>query len=55
MFELRAAIGLAQLWRDRGKHADALDLLVPIYDWFTEGFETIDLKHVKAVLAELVT
>jgi predicted ATPase len=52
-FELRAAINLAQLWRDQGKPNDARDLLRPIYDWFTEGSDTADLKHAKALLDEL--
>ena len=51
--ELRAAIGLARLWCDQGKHAEAHDLLAPIYDWFTEGLDTIDLKNAKLLLDEL--
>ena len=50
-FELRACTSLARLWRDQGKHAEARDLLAPVYGWFTEGFETPDLKQAKAVLA----
>ena len=52
-FELRAATSLARLWRDQGKCTQARDLLVPIYDWFTEGFDTADLKEVKVLLDEL--
>jgi predicted ATPase len=51
--ELRAATSLARLWRDQGKRAQAHDLLAPIYGWFTEGFETQDLKDAKALLGEL--
>lgn len=51
--ELRAASSLARLWRDKGRHAEARDLLAPIYDWFTEGFDTADLKAAKALLDEL--
>jgi predicted ATPase len=52
-FELRAAIGLAQLWRDQGKQSDARALLAPVYGWFTEGFDTLDLMQAKALLDEL--
>jgi predicted ATPase/class 3 adenylate cyclase len=51
--ELRAATSLARLWVDHGKRAEARDLLAPVYDWFTEGFETQDLKDVRALLEEL--
>jgi class 3 adenylate cyclase/predicted ATPase len=51
--ELRAATRLARLWRDRGKHAEARDLLAPVYGWFTEGFDTADLKDAKTLLDEL--
>jgi hypothetical protein len=44
---------LARLWRDQGKRAEARDLLAPVYDWFTEGFETRDLQDAKARLKEL--
>jgi class 3 adenylate cyclase len=44
---------LARLWRDRGKRQQARDLLAPIYGWFTEGFDTLDLKEAKALLDEL--
>jgi predicted ATPase len=52
-FELRAATSLARLWRDQDKHADARDLLAPVYAWFTEGFDTGDLKDAKTLLDEL--
>ncbi len=52
-WELRAATSLARLWRDQGKPAAARDLLAPIYGWFTEGFDTLDLKEAKALLDEL--
>ena len=52
--ELRAATSLARLWRDQGQRTQAHDLLAPVYGWFTEGFDTIDLKEAKALLAELV-
>ena len=51
--ELRAATSLARLWRDQGKHTEARDLLAPVYGWFTEGFDTLDLKDAKALLDEL--
>jgi predicted ATPase len=50
LWELRAAASLAQLWRDQGRRAEARDLLVPVYGWFTEGFDTRDLKNAKALL-----
>jgi predicted ATPase len=52
-WELRAAMSLARLWRDQGKRDEARDLLAPIYGWFTEGFDTLDLKQAKALLDEL--
>jgi predicted ATPase len=52
-FELRAAMSMARLWRDQGKREEARDLLAPVYGWFTEGFDTLDLKEVKALLEEL--
>jgi class 3 adenylate cyclase/predicted ATPase len=52
-WELRAAMGMARLWRDQGKRNEARDLLAPIYGWFTEGFDTRDLKEAKALLDEL--
>ena len=51
--ELRASTNLARLWRDRGKRNDARDLLAPVYGWFTEGFDTLDLKEAKKLLDEL--
>ncbi len=52
-FELRAAASIARLRRDKGKPAEALGLLAPIYDGFAEGFDTPDLKDAKALLDEL--
>jgi predicted ATPase len=52
-FELRAALGLARLWQQRGQQADARDLLAPIYDWFPEGFDTADLQEATTLLQEL--
>jgi predicted ATPase len=52
-WELRAGMSMARLWRDQGKRDEARDLLAPIYGWFTEGFDTIDLKQAKALLDEL--
>jgi class 3 adenylate cyclase/predicted ATPase len=51
--ELRAAMSMARLWRDRGKPQQARELLTPVYGWFTEGFDTLDLKEAKALLDEL--
>jgi predicted ATPase len=51
--ELRAATSLARLWQRQGKYHAARDLLAPVYDWFTEGFDTRDLKEAKALLDEL--
>ena len=51
--ELRAATSLAKLWRDQGKRTEARALLADIYNWFTEGFDTADLKDAKALLDEL--
>jgi predicted ATPase len=51
--ELRAASALARLWRDQGKRGEASDLLAPVYGWFTEGFDTIDLRNAKTLLDEL--
>jgi predicted ATPase len=53
MWELRAAMSLARLRRDKGRHAEAHDLLAPVCSWFTEGFGTPDLKEAKALLDEL--
>ena len=52
-WELRAAMSLARLWRDQGKPQQARELLAPVYGWFTEGFDTRDLKEAKALLEEL--
>ncbi len=52
-FEKRAATSLARLWQQQGKTAEARDLLAPVYLWFTEGFDTADLKDAKALLEEL--
>jgi predicted ATPase len=52
-WELRAATSLARLWRDQGKRQQARELLAPVYDWFTEGFDALDLREAKALLAEL--
>ena len=53
LLELRAAMSLARLWRDQGKPNQARELLAPVYGWFTEGFDTLDLKEAKALLDEL--
>jgi predicted ATPase len=53
LWELRSAVSLARLRRDQGRRAEARDLLAPIYGWFTEGFDTADLKDSKALLDEL--
>jgi predicted ATPase len=52
-WELRAAMSMARLWRDQGKVQQARRLLAPVYGWFTEGFDTRDLKEAKALLGEL--
>ena len=52
-WELRAAMSIARLWRDQGKPQQARELLAPVYGWFTEGFDTLDLKEAKALLEEL--
>ena len=52
-WELSAAMSLARLWRDQGKEQQARGLLAPVYGWFTEGFDTRDLKEAKALLEEL--
>jgi len=51
--ELRAVTSLARLWADQGRRAPAHDLLAPVYGWFTEGFDTADLKQAKTLLDEL--
>jgi hypothetical protein len=53
LWELRTVVSLARLRRDQGRRAEARDLLAPVYDWFTEGFGTPDLKAAKALLDEL--
>jgi len=52
-WELRAATSHARLWQSQGKRQEAYDLLAPVYNWFTEGFDTADLKDAKALLDEL--
>jgi class 3 adenylate cyclase/predicted ATPase/tRNA A37 threonylcarbamoyladenosine biosynthesis protein TsaE len=52
-WELRAAMSMARLWRDEGKQDEARELLAPVFGWFTEGFDTLDLKEAKALLDEL--
>jgi predicted ATPase len=54
-WELRASMSLARLWRDQGKQQQARELLAPVYGWFTEGFDTLDLKDAKALLEELAS
>jgi predicted ATPase len=53
LWELRAALDLARLWCDQGKRTEARDLLAPVYNWFTEGFDTPVLQDAKALLDEL--
>jgi predicted ATPase len=52
-WELRTSTSLARLWQSQGKKKEAHDLLAPVYGWFTEGFDTKDLKDAKALLEEL--
>jgi predicted ATPase len=52
-WELRAAMSMARLWRSQGKSQQARELLAPVYGWFTEGFDTLDLKEAKALLDAL--
>ena len=52
-WELRTSISLARLWQGQGKRQEAYELLAPVYDWFTEGFDTKDLQEAKVLLAEL--
>ena len=47
-WELRAAMSMARLWRDQGKRHEARELLAPVYGWFTEGFDTLDLTEAKS-------
>ena len=54
-FELRSATSLVRLWRDQGQRREAHDLLAPIFGWFTEGFDTLDLRKAKALLDELAS
>jgi hypothetical protein len=51
--EQRAAMSIARLWREQGKRDEARELRAPVYGWFTEGFDTLDLKEAKALLDEL--
>ena len=53
MWELRAATSLARFWRDIGRRVEAHNLLASVYGWFTEGFDTPDLKDARSLLAEL--
>ena len=53
-WELRATMSLARLWHQQGKRQEVHDLLAPVYHWFTEGFDTADLKDAKALLDALV-
>ena len=53
LLKLRAATSLARLWREQGKRDEARDLLAPVYGWFTEGFDTLDLKEASVLLDEL--
>ena len=52
-WELRAAVSLSRLWQRQGKRAAAYTLLAPLYDWFTEGFDTADLQEARVLLEEL--
>jgi predicted ATPase len=52
-WELRAAMSLSRLWRDQGKERQARELLAPVYGWFTDGFDTRDLKEAKVLLEQL--
>jgi predicted ATPase len=52
-FELRIATTMARLWQQQGKRQEAYDLLAPVYQWFTEGFDTLDLQEAKALLEEV--
>ena len=54
-WELRATMSMARLWRDQGKRQQARDLLASVHGWFTEGFDTLDLKQSKALLEELAS
>jgi predicted ATPase len=52
-YELRAAMSLARLWGEQGRRTEAREVLAPVYGWFTEGFDTADLKEAKKLLGEL--
>jgi predicted ATPase len=52
-WELRAAMSMARLWRNQGKREEARELLAPVYGWFTEGFDTLDLQEAKKLMDEL--
>jgi predicted ATPase len=52
-WELRAAMSIARLWREQGKRVEARELLAAVYGWFSEGFDTLDLKEAKALVDEL--
>jgi class 3 adenylate cyclase/predicted ATPase len=54
-WELRAAMSMARLWRDQGKRDEARGLLAPVYGWFTEGFDTLDLREAKALIEQLAS
>jgi predicted ATPase len=54
-WELRAAMSMARLWSDQCKRDEARELLAPVYGWFTEGFDTLDLKEAKVLLEQLAT
>ena len=54
VLELRTAMSLARLWQRQGKHAEARELLAPLYGWFTEGFDTADLQEARALLDALM-
>jgi predicted ATPase len=53
LWELRTSVSLARLWQQQGKQREACVLLAPVYGWFTEGFDTKDLKEAKELLKEL--
>jgi predicted ATPase len=55
LLELRAAMSMARLWHSQGKPQQARELLAPVYGWFTEGFDTLDLKEARALLVELAS
>ena len=48
-------MSMARLWRDQGKRGEPRELLAPVYGWFTEGFDTLDLKQAKALLQDLAS